>query len=100
MFESFWKFHDGSTGEPSIVSIGVTLACAGGGPNVGITTSLTIRRCLGIILVTDLRSESIIAGDGAESPSNEHTVLAQVPFENDEIPAHTVLGTGSCSNNS
>lgn len=51
-----------------------------------------------IILVTDLRSESNIAGHGAEFPSNEPTVLVQIPFENDEIPAHTVLGTGSCSN--
>lgn len=51
-----------------------------------------------IILVTDLRSESTLAGHGAEFPSNEPTVLVQIPFENDEIPAHTVLGTGSCSN--
>lgn len=51
-----------------------------------------------IILVTDLRSVSNIAGHGAEFPSNEPTVLVQIPFENDEIPAHTVLGTGGCSN--
>lgn len=51
-----------------------------------------------IILVTDLRSESNIAGHGAEFPSNEPTVLVQIPFENDEIPAHIVLGAGSCNN--
>lgn len=51
-----------------------------------------------IILVTDLRSQSTISGHGAEFPSNEPTVLVQIPFENDEIPAHTVVGTGSCSN--
>lgn len=51
-----------------------------------------------IILVTDLRSQSTVAGHGAEFPSNEPTVLVQIPFENDEVPGHTVLGTGSCSN--
>lgn len=51
-----------------------------------------------IILVTDLRSESTLLGHGAEFPSNEATVLVQIPFENDEIPAHTVVGTGSCNN--
>lgn len=51
-----------------------------------------------IILVTDLRIQSTILGHGAEFPSNEPTVLVQIPFENDEIPAHTVVGTGSCSN--
>lgn len=51
-----------------------------------------------IILVTDLRHVSNLAGHGAEFPSNELTVLVQIPFEDDEIPAHTVLGTGSCSN--
>lgn len=51
-----------------------------------------------IILVTDLRSQSTIVGHGAEFPSNEATVLVQIAFENDEIPAHTVVGTGSCNN--
>jgi len=49
-----------------------------------------------MLIAGDLKSASTIAGHFTEFPSDEPTVLVQVPFENDRAPAHTVLHSGPC----
>ncbi|KAI3402090.1 hypothetical protein diail_19 [Diaporthe ilicicola] len=48
------------------------------------------------LIAADLPSISTVAGHYTEFPSNEQTVLVQVPFLNDELPAHSVLHDGAC----
>jgi hypothetical protein len=48
------------------------------------------------LIVVDLRSASAIAGHFTEFPSDEPTVLIQVPFEGNKIPDHKILHSGSC----
>ncbi|KUI53744.1 hypothetical protein VP1G_01227 [Cytospora mali] len=49
-----------------------------------------------MLIAADLASTSTISGHYTEFPSDEHTVLVQLPFLDNEIPAHTVLHHGSC----
>jgi hypothetical protein len=49
-----------------------------------------------LLIAADLRSASTIAGHFTEFPSDEPTVLIQVPFEGNKIPDHTILHSGPC----
>jgi hypothetical protein len=49
-----------------------------------------------VLIAADLAATSTIAGHYTEFPGDEQTVLVQVPFLNNDIPAHTVLHHGSC----
>jgi hypothetical protein len=49
-----------------------------------------------VLIAADLKSASIIAGHFTEFPSNEPTILVQVPFANNRAPQHTVLHGGPC----
>lgn len=49
------------------------------------------------LIAADLASISTAAGHYTEFPSNEQTVLVQVPFLNNEVPAHSVLHDGACT---
>lgn len=48
------------------------------------------------LIAADLASISTVAGHFTEFPSNDPTVLVQVPFSNNEVPAHSVLHDGAC----
>ncbi|KAK7738860.1 hypothetical protein SLS63_002197 [Diaporthe eres] len=48
------------------------------------------------LIAADLPSISTVAGHYTEFPSDEPTVLVQVPFLNNEFPAHSVLHDGAC----
>lgn len=48
------------------------------------------------LIAADLPSMSTVAGHYTEFPSNDPTVLVQVPFLNNEFPAHSVLYDGAC----
>lgn len=48
------------------------------------------------LIAADLSSISTVAGHYTEFPSDEPTVLVQVPFLNNELPAHSVLHDGAC----
>ncbi|KAK4097734.1 hypothetical protein N658DRAFT_394332, partial [Parathielavia hyrcaniae] len=49
-----------------------------------------------VLIAADLKSVSTLAGHFTEFPSDEPTILMQIPFENDKAPAHTVLHEGPC----
>lgn len=49
-----------------------------------------------VLIAADLASTSTIAGHFTEFPSDEQTVLVQVPFLDNDIPAYSVLHHGSC----
>lgn len=49
------------------------------------------------LIAADLNSMSTVAGHYTEFPSSDQTVLVQVPFLNNEVPAHSVLHDGACS---
>ncbi|KAK4195859.1 hypothetical protein QBC40DRAFT_310344 [Triangularia verruculosa] len=49
-----------------------------------------------VLIAADLKSVSTLAGHYTEFPSDEPTVLVQIPFEGDVVPDHTVLHEGSC----
>ncbi|KAF7539145.1 hypothetical protein G7054_g2347 [Neopestalotiopsis clavispora] len=49
-----------------------------------------------VLIAADLKATSDIAGHYTEFPSNEPTVLVQIPFANNEAPEHTVLYEGQC----
>lgn len=48
------------------------------------------------LIAADLPSISTVAGHFTEFPSGDPTVLVQVPFSNNEFPAHSVLHDGAC----
>ena len=49
-----------------------------------------------VLIAGDLRSMSTMAGHFTEFPSNEPTILVQIPFVGDQVPEHTVLYDGPC----
>jgi hypothetical protein len=49
-----------------------------------------------VLIAADLKSASTIAGHFTEFPSDEPTVLVQIPFVDDKVPTHTVLHDGPC----
>jgi hypothetical protein len=49
-----------------------------------------------VLIAADLKSESTIAGHFTEFPSDEATILVQIPFVGDKVPTHTVLHDGPC----
>lgn len=49
-----------------------------------------------VVIAADLRSVSTLRGHFTEFPSDEPTVLVQVPFEGDVPPRHSVLHDGAC----
>jgi hypothetical protein len=49
-----------------------------------------------VLIAADLKSASTLAGHFTEFPSDEPTVLVQVPFEGDKAPEHKVLYEGAC----
>jgi hypothetical protein len=48
------------------------------------------------LIAADLPSTSTVAGHYTEFPSNDQTILVQVPFLNNEFPPHSVLHDGAC----
>lgn len=49
-----------------------------------------------VLIAADTNKTSYKAGHYTEFPSDSGTVLAQLPFANDEVPEHTVLHDGPC----
>ena len=49
-----------------------------------------------ILIAADLKSDSTAAGHFTEFPSNEPTILVQIPFVGNEAPKHTILYDGPC----
>ncbi|KAK4168365.1 hypothetical protein QBC43DRAFT_310143 [Cladorrhinum sp. PSN259] len=49
-----------------------------------------------VVIAADLKSVSTIAGHYTEFPSDEPTILVQVPFVGDKVPEHKVLYEGAC----
>ncbi|KAK0670230.1 hypothetical protein QBC41DRAFT_318391 [Cercophora samala] len=49
-----------------------------------------------VLIAADLKSMSTLAGHFTEFPSDEPTLLVQIPFEGDVVPEHTVLHDGGC----
>lgn len=49
-----------------------------------------------VVIAADLKSISTLAGHYTEFPSDEPTVLVQIPFEGNKAPEHTVLYDGPC----
>jgi hypothetical protein len=50
-----------------------------------------------VLIAADLKSASTIAGHFTEFPSDEATILVQVPFVDNKVPTHTVLYDGPCA---
>ncbi|KAK3998240.1 hypothetical protein QBC44DRAFT_1151 [Cladorrhinum sp. PSN332] len=49
-----------------------------------------------VVIAADLKSVSTLAGHYTEFPSDEPTILVQVPFVGDKVPEHKVLYEGAC----
>lgn len=49
-----------------------------------------------VLIAADTRATSYITGHYTEFPSNEPTVLIQVPFVDNLVPEHVVLHDGAC----
>ncbi|KAK4150440.1 hypothetical protein C8A00DRAFT_18038 [Chaetomidium leptoderma] len=49
-----------------------------------------------VLIAADLKSASTVAGHFTEFPSDEPTILVQVPFLDNKAPAHIVLHDGPC----
>ncbi|KAK3693082.1 hypothetical protein B0T22DRAFT_358209, partial [Podospora appendiculata] len=49
-----------------------------------------------VLIAADLKSVSTVAGHYTEFPSDEPTILVQIPFVDDKAPEHTVLHEGAC----
>ncbi|KAK3332954.1 hypothetical protein B0T19DRAFT_439755 [Cercophora scortea] len=49
-----------------------------------------------VLIAADLKSISTVAGHYTEFPSDEPTILVQIPFVDDKAPEHTVLYEGAC----
>ncbi|KAK0710293.1 hypothetical protein B0T26DRAFT_679586 [Lasiosphaeria miniovina] len=50
-----------------------------------------------VVIAADLKAASTLAGHFTEFPSDEPTVLVQIPFARDAAPEHTVLHDGPCT---
>jgi hypothetical protein len=50
-----------------------------------------------VLIAADLKSASTIAGHFTEFPSDDPTILVQVPFVDNKVPTHTVLYDGPCA---
>ncbi|ORY61707.1 uncharacterized protein BCR38DRAFT_440928 [Pseudomassariella vexata] len=49
-----------------------------------------------LVIAADIKETSYLTGHYTEFPSNEPTVLVQIPFEGNRVPEHTVLHDGQC----
>lgn len=49
-----------------------------------------------VLIAADPKSVSTIAGHLTEFPSDEPTILVQIPFVGDKAPEHIVLHDGPC----
>jgi hypothetical protein len=49
-----------------------------------------------VLIAADTKAVSTIAGHFTEFPSDEPTILVQIPFEGDKLPEHTVVYDGPC----
>lgn len=49
-----------------------------------------------VLIAADLKAASVIRGHFTEFPSDEPTVLVQIPFEGNRVPVHRVLYEGPC----
>lgn len=49
-----------------------------------------------VLIAADIKAASTIVGHYTEFPSDEPTVLVQIPFEGNKAPEHTVLYEGAC----
>lgn len=49
-----------------------------------------------VLIAADTKAVSTIAGHYTEFPSDEPTVLVQIPFKDNKAPEYTVLHEGAC----
>ncbi|KAK4643870.1 hypothetical protein QC761_404380 [Podospora bellae-mahoneyi] len=49
-----------------------------------------------MLIAADLKSISTLAGHYTEFPSDEPTLLVQIPFDGDVVPEHIILYEGGC----
>lgn len=49
-----------------------------------------------LVIAADVKALSTVRGHFTEFPSDEPTVLVQIPFQNDKVPEHEVLHDGQC----
>lgn len=49
-----------------------------------------------LLIAADLNETSFVSGHWTEFPSNEPTVLVQIPFFDNQVPQHEVLHEGPC----
>jgi len=49
-----------------------------------------------VLIAADMKAASTLVGHFTEFPSDEPTVLVQIPFEGDKAPEHVVLYDGAC----
>ncbi|KAH6843483.1 hypothetical protein B0I37DRAFT_314537 [Chaetomium sp. MPI-CAGE-AT-0009] len=82
---------------PDNVSVGISNDLAGEGrPPTEVAYIMPGTLQSSLLIAADLKSASTIAGHFTEFPSNEPTVLVQVPFEGNRVPEYTVLHSGPC----
>jgi len=49
-----------------------------------------------VLIAADMKAASTLVGHFTEFPSDEPTVLVQIPFEGDKAPEYVVLYDGAC----
>ncbi|KAK3901832.1 hypothetical protein C8A05DRAFT_16038 [Staphylotrichum tortipilum] len=49
-----------------------------------------------VLIAADLKASSTLAGHFTEFPSDEATILVQIPFVGDKAPTHMILHDGPC----
>ena len=49
-----------------------------------------------VLIAADIKALSTVVGHYTEFPSDEPTVLVQIPFEGGRAPEHVVLYEGGC----
>jgi hypothetical protein len=49
-----------------------------------------------VLIAADLKSLSTVAGHLTEFPSDEPTLVVQIPFVDDKAPPHKILHDGPC----
>ncbi|KAK1759999.1 hypothetical protein QBC47DRAFT_118050 [Echria macrotheca] len=49
-----------------------------------------------VVIAADLKSLSTVVGHYTEFPSDEPTILVQIPFQDNKAPEHTILHDGAC----
>jgi len=50
-----------------------------------------------VVIAADMKATSFITGHNTEFPSDEPTILIQLPFVNGLVPEHVILHDGACN---